>query len=172
MKYSAVIALGLAAFVSAQSVEELVGTLPSCVGTCLTDAAVKAGCGETDYACQCDEEKFLDISVDATPCVVTACSPGEAGQVMPIIDEICAAAAAAPPADDEEEDTQQTTTETEADPTATETDADPTATETDADPTETDVPATSSSEAAAVPTAAWNYAAVAGAAGVVAAGMM
>ena len=84
MKYSTVLAVAFASLVSAQSASELVAQLPSCVGTCLTDAAEKAGCGATDYACQCGE-KYATISVDATPCVLGACSTGEAGRKSTVI---------------------------------------------------------------------------------------
>lgn len=63
--------LGLAAAASSD-VMSLVAKLPSCSTPCLVAGAASAGCGITDYSCQCQNEKA--ISLNATSCLTTSCS--------------------------------------------------------------------------------------------------
>lgn len=67
--------LGLAAAASSDSssdVSSLVAKMPSCSIPCLEAAATSAGCDETDYACQCENQQA--VSMNATSCLTTSCS--------------------------------------------------------------------------------------------------
>lgn len=72
MQFStAFIAAVLAATAYSQSVADLVAEIPTCAVTCLATAATGAGCGISDYECQCADIKTITTS--ATPCVLSGC---------------------------------------------------------------------------------------------------
>jgi hypothetical protein len=83
----------LATSAYAASIADLVAQIPACAVTCVAEASTAAGCGITDYECQCGPKKE-DITSGATPCVLGACTPEEAVQVLGITGDICVALAA------------------------------------------------------------------------------
>lgn len=74
--YTAITSL-LASVAFSQSISSEVSQLPSCSLSCLTSAITGAGCGLTDYACQCGSAKAA-ITTSATPCLLKACSTSDA----------------------------------------------------------------------------------------------
>ncbi|KAM3075350.1 hypothetical protein ACMFMF_006025 [Clarireedia jacksonii] len=93
MKFSyAAITAVLASVAYSQSVGDIVATLPSCSLTCLTTAIAGAGCGLTDYACQCGSAKDA-ITKAATPCVAAGCSTSDALKTQSVTTQICDAEA-------------------------------------------------------------------------------
>ncbi|KAF3762931.1 hypothetical protein M406DRAFT_264376 [Cryphonectria parasitica EP155] len=71
--------IALAGFISLASaassdsnVTAIASQLPSCATSCLTTGAASAGCGATDYSCQCDNK--ATIETNATSCLTTSCS--------------------------------------------------------------------------------------------------
>ena len=78
MKFSVVAVASLFASVAySQTIASEVAQLPSCALTCLTTAITGAGCGVSDYACQCGSAKS-SITSAATPCVVSKCAISDA----------------------------------------------------------------------------------------------
>jgi hypothetical protein len=78
MKFSfAAVASLLASVAYSQTIASEVAQIPSCALSCLTTAITGAGCGLTDYACQCGSSKDA-ITKAATPCVVSSCSTSDA----------------------------------------------------------------------------------------------
>lgn len=66
----------LASVVYSQTIASQVAQIPSCALSCLTNAISGAGCGLTDYACQCGSAKNT-ITSAATPCVASSCSTSD-----------------------------------------------------------------------------------------------
>lgn len=70
--------LGLAAAAAASSsdsssdVTSLVAKLPKCSVSCLDDGATSAGCGTSDYSCQCEKQQA--IATNATSCLTASCA--------------------------------------------------------------------------------------------------
>lgn len=73
--------VGLAAATSSTDVSDLVNDLPSCSLLCLVSGASEAGCGATDYTCQCKSES--SITTNATSCLKSSCSATEIGSKCP-----------------------------------------------------------------------------------------
>ena len=66
----------LASVASSLTLVNVVSQLPSCSLSCLTKAISGAGCGLTDYACQCGLAKSA-IATVVGPCLVKACSASD-----------------------------------------------------------------------------------------------
>lgn len=67
--------LGLAAAASSDSssdVTSLVAQLPTCSVSCLDQGATSAGCGTSDYSCQCEKQEA--ITANATSCLASSCA--------------------------------------------------------------------------------------------------
>lgn len=74
--------LGAAALTTAQNittvpanVTALADTIPLCAAGCLTDAAALAGCGATDYTCECAH--YAAIQASSSSCLNTRCSAAD-----------------------------------------------------------------------------------------------
>lgn len=94
MKFSIVAVASLFASVAySQTIASEVAQIPSCALTCLTTAITGAGCGLSDYACQCGTAKD-SITTSATPCVLSKCATSDALKVQSITSEICTIQAA------------------------------------------------------------------------------
>lgn len=76
--------LALASVVYSQSIASEVAMLPACALTCLAPAITSAGCGLTDYACQCGTANAA-IATSATPCIITGCSSDDALSKFPLL---------------------------------------------------------------------------------------
>lgn len=59
-----------------QTIAQEISALPSCSLTCLSNAIASAGCGHTDYACQCGSAKGI-IQNTAATCLYNVCSPSD-----------------------------------------------------------------------------------------------
>jgi len=66
------VVMAVAGFVSGQNFNGE----PSCAIPCLTSAISVAGCALTDQACQCGSAQAA-IKTAITPCLLSACSPGD-----------------------------------------------------------------------------------------------
>jgi len=66
------------------------GAEPSCAIPCLTSAISVAGCALTDQACQCGTGKAA-IQTAVTPCLLSACSPGDLGIAASVGQGLCSA---------------------------------------------------------------------------------
>lgn len=62
-----------AALAAADHISDLAAQIPSCAQPCVASSVQKAGCGATDYKCQCG--KILDITSSSALCVTTICGP-------------------------------------------------------------------------------------------------
>jgi hypothetical protein len=62
--------------VTALTIPEEVALLPKCSISCLAEAVDSAGCGHTDYACQCGPANF-QIKVSASACLPNSCTAAE-----------------------------------------------------------------------------------------------
>lgn len=60
---------------TADTLTDLVMSIPSCALTCLVTSASNIGCGVTDYSCQCN--KAAALQSDAQSCVAAACSTAD-----------------------------------------------------------------------------------------------
>ncbi|KAI0472837.1 hypothetical protein GGR56DRAFT_676895 [Xylariaceae sp. FL0804] len=87
---TAVLALFAAVAVSADSVSELVGELPSCSAPCLKSAAKAIGCAYTDVECQCADPTGLQKN--ALVCIQKSCTSQEISQILKVSSQICEAA--------------------------------------------------------------------------------
>ncbi|KAG4033781.1 hypothetical protein MFRU_004g02840 [Monilinia fructicola] len=85
--YTAIFTL-FASVAYSQSIASEVAQLPSCALSCLATAATSAGCGLTDYACQCGDAKAA-ITKSGTPCIVAACSASDVLTVSKVAAQIC-----------------------------------------------------------------------------------
>lgn len=61
---------GLAA--AATNLDTIASQMPSCSQSCLLQGATAAGCGSTDYACQCD--KTDTVTSNSSACIMSSCS--------------------------------------------------------------------------------------------------
>lgn len=93
MKLSITAALILASGGYAQTIASEVAMIPSCALTAIENAVTGAGCGLTDYACQCGPAKPA-IAAAATPTIVSDCTTQEALLTQQITAEICSLVAA------------------------------------------------------------------------------
>jgi len=89
MKFATTILALLAASTSVVAVD--LSSIPSCALTCIVKAISSAGCGVTDYQCQC-VTKSQTITNDATPCIASSCSKDDQAKVAPAVASICASA--------------------------------------------------------------------------------
>lgn len=76
MQFVIIALSGLASLAAAASsdanVTSLVAQLPSCSVSCLEAAATSAGCGASDYSCQCSHTDAVEAN--ATSCLTSSCS--------------------------------------------------------------------------------------------------
>ncbi|GAB1314814.1 Hemoglobin and hemoglobin-haptoglobin-binding protein-like protein [Madurella fahalii] len=85
MKYTTVLAAGLAAVASAQDI----GLFPQCALQCIM-TAISTGtpCDLTDFACVCENRE--ELTTAATPCVIEECGEDVAqNEVLPATEEFC-----------------------------------------------------------------------------------
>ncbi len=75
MQFKTLFVAALAGFVAAQDINTLISEIPSCALTCLLTGASDAGCGTSDYACQCSNQSTIQTS--AEPCLTKACSTSD-----------------------------------------------------------------------------------------------
>ncbi|KUI58562.1 hypothetical protein VP1G_05848 [Cytospora mali] len=81
--------IGLAAATSSTDVSSLTNELPSCSLLCLVSGATAAGCGATDYTCQCNNQAA--ITSNATTCLTSSCSASDIGTTKSVSSQICEA---------------------------------------------------------------------------------
>ncbi|ROV95738.1 hypothetical protein VMCG_07641 [Cytospora schulzeri] len=79
--------IGLAAATSSTDVSDLTNELPSCSLLCLVSGASSAGCGATDYTCQCENQAV--ITSGSTECLTQSCSAAEIGTTKRVSNQIC-----------------------------------------------------------------------------------
>lgn len=72
--------IGLAAATTSTDVSALTNELPSCSLLCLMSGASSAGCGATDYTCQCENQAAITSA--STSCLKSACSASEIGSKL------------------------------------------------------------------------------------------
>ncbi|KXX81477.1 hypothetical protein MMYC01_201758 [Madurella mycetomatis] len=82
MKYTAALAVGLAALASAQDIT----IFPECSIPCIQEAIGTTSCASDDYACVC--ENMDSLAVEATGCVIAACG-SNVGEVLTAAEEFC-----------------------------------------------------------------------------------
>lgn len=79
--------LSLASFAAAadssSDLSTLASDLPSCSLPCLVSGASSAGCGATDYSCQCSNQQT--IQANATSCLTSACSVADISSMSPLL---------------------------------------------------------------------------------------
>ncbi|KAJ1326212.1 CFEM domain-containing protein [Microdochium nivale] len=80
--------------VAAQSIQELVASVPKCAQPCIEKAAEQVGCKKDDVACQCN--KADELTAAGTTCVATSCTNvADLTSTLEISTEICVKVAAA-----------------------------------------------------------------------------
>ncbi|KAL2053438.1 hypothetical protein ABVK25_006432 [Lepraria finkii] len=96
--FAIVLAAGLVAVTQAQEqCAAVAAKIPTCAVSCISTAAAKAGCGMTDFACQCKPANTAAINSAALECVLSGCGAATGLAVQASASAVCACAASAGP---------------------------------------------------------------------------